>query len=193
MTTEELQSLKVGQIIYSNQGGHPVEIVGIPATIEFGSSYVVKDIPGGKHTEPRWYIKKNFGLTPDKANGKVDTGEKIKVMQAYLDDKAIQIRHTVGASEWIDMEDKEPSWDWNVYVYRVKPTSKIRPYKDAKEFLQAQKEHGQYLKTKGENLFCLPTVIHDSYIATPYNKHSYKNVADYFDWQDGTPCGITEE
>lgn len=56
------------------------------------------------------------------------TKEKIAVMQAYEDGKTIQF-YSYG--EWEDID--VPAWNWASVDYRVKPESKLRPYKDATE------------------------------------------------------------
>lgn len=125
------------------------------------------------------------------------TQEKIDVMQAYLDGKPIQIRNRAVVSEWTDLEVKEPSWNWNTYVYRVKPGSKLRPYKNAEEFLQAQKDHGPYFVWEEFQYHVFPNVIlnygmlfHDEDFRPA--SFTYEQIINYR-WQDGTPCGITEE
>ncbi len=50
------------------------------------------------------------------------TKEKIAVMQAWLDGKSIQVKSIASDEVWYDVE-KEPSWDWLIREYRIKPTS----------------------------------------------------------------------
>ena len=47
----------------------------------------------------------------------MDTKSKIQIMQAWIDGKTIQRNH---GDWWLDMSD-EPSWDWYLYTYRIKP------------------------------------------------------------------------
>ena len=75
------------------------------------------------------------------------TEEKIKVMQAYVDGKQIQtrsnlIKNSLFKSDWVDMSI-EPSWDWVINDYRIKPEPKkptYRPYKDTDEMIADFKE-----------------------------------------------------
>jgi len=51
----------------------------------------------------------------------MDTKEKIKVMQAYLEGKTIQFRlwKEDDFTDW--GSDAEPQWNWGAVEYRVKP------------------------------------------------------------------------
>ena len=66
------------------------------------------------------------------------TEEKIKVMQAFVDGKAVQFRkamHNLN-SEWEDFDSCiEPSWEWGSLDWRIKPQPKIiyvNEYSDGK-------------------------------------------------------------
>jgi len=48
----------------------------------------------------------------------LNTQEQIKVMQAYVDGKAIEVQKGV-CTEWLDAP--QPSWDWWEQTYRIKP------------------------------------------------------------------------
>lgn len=50
----------------------------------------------------------------------MNTWEKIKVMQAYVEGKQIQIKIN---NEWDNIDD--PTWSWSNYSYRIKPEKKI--------------------------------------------------------------------
>ncbi len=49
------------------------------------------------------------------------TADKIRIMQAYVDGKCIQINAAPNGMEpcWCDY--RGPSWDWAVQDYRIKP------------------------------------------------------------------------
>lgn len=119
------------------------------------------------------------------------TKEKIAVMQAYEDGKTIQL-FSKQTMQWVDIE-KEPVWSWIANTYRVKPEPKIRPYKDAVEFLQAQKEHGMYIEIEND-MYILPMSIHECSFICAYGKSpiTFSELVDK-KWQDGTHCGIMEE
>lgn len=71
------------------------------------------------------------------------TKEMIEVMQAYERGEQIEYRmKTIPENnEWVTMT-QEPEWDFTEYDFRIKHKPTYRPYKNAQEFLQAQKEHG---------------------------------------------------
>ena len=73
------------------------------------------------------------------------TKEMIEVMQAYDRGEQIERRDRCGNNWFLS---PVPSWDWVQYDYRVKPKPTYRPYKNAAEFLAAQKEHGINIRLK---------------------------------------------
>lgn len=82
----------------------------------------------------------------------------------------------------------------------IKEKVKYRPYNNIEEFLNAQKEHGPYLKYKeGNKNWFLPDIIDDEGChigVSKWNNHegsiSYSWICYKFKWQDGTSCGIIE-
>lgn len=127
------------------------------------------------------------------------TKEKIEVMQAFLDGKLIEYKLSSDGDIWLSVSD--PHWDWDNCIYRIKPESKFRPYKDGKEFMEALSTHGAWIspknakETKGfvilkfndynvlifTDTLVLETVLYDVLL---------KN---YVWTKDNTPCGIEEE
>lgn len=63
------------------------------------------------------------------------TQEKIEVMQAYESGEQIQIANA-DKNEWRDIED--PSWNWAMYKYRIKP--KGNKFKIGDEFVDFEDE-----------------------------------------------------
>ena len=53
-----------------------------------------------------------------------ETKEAIRVMQAYVDGKEVQVKGLL--SVW--MPAGEPGWNWQLMEYRIKPTAKLRPW-----------------------------------------------------------------
>ena len=51
------------------------------------------------------------------------TIEAIKVMQAYVDGKEVEV---LFAGKW--QTTNIPSWSWSEKTYRIKPTAKLRPW-----------------------------------------------------------------
>lgn len=54
------------------------------------------------------------------------TIEAIKVMQAYVDGKEVEVQRLLAGSCWIP--SGAPCWDWLNGNYRIKPTAKLRPW-----------------------------------------------------------------
>ena len=77
------------------------------------------------------------------------TKDMIEVMQAYERGEQIEIRmKTIPENDEWDTMTQEPEWNWSDFDYRVKPKPTYRPYKNAAEFLAAQKEHGINIRLK---------------------------------------------
>ena len=129
--------------------------------------------------------------------------EMIDVMRAYQEGKQIQI-YDKKHKQWVD---DEPKWNWGLHDYRIKPKPEFRPFKNAEEFLEAQRKHGEGLI----NIFNDEVLkANDIYISINgnaykrgkdtlhgYNLYSIGELKDLFkDYKliDGTPCGkeITE-
>jgi len=54
----------------------------------------------------------------------MNTQEKIKIMQAFVDGKVIQV--TARGGDWVDMSQLDnPGWNWHGCTYRIKPESKV--------------------------------------------------------------------
>ena len=55
-----------------------------------------------------------------------ETKEAIRVMQAYVDGKEVEVQRLLAGSCWIPAG--APCWDWLNGNYRIKPTAKLRPW-----------------------------------------------------------------
>lgn len=65
------------------------------------------------------------------------TKEKIEIMNAFLEGKAIQWKSYW--SDWKDWKGKnlaEPDWAWNAIEYRIKPEEKYIPYENTLEMVK---------------------------------------------------------
>lgn len=127
------------------------------------------------------------------------TKEMIEVMQAYDRGEQIERRDRCGNNWFLS---PVPSWDWVQYDYRIKPKPTYRPYKNAAEFLAAQKEHGMNIRRKGCNYYILPLYITDNIISIQYSRSDgsvvsvdklYIDLLREYTWQDGIPCGVKEQ
>lgn len=129
-----------------------------------------------------------FGMIDIGFMTKEQTTKAIKVMQAYLDGKTIQMRGT--ASEWIDCSGA-PAWDFFRYNYRIKPESTYRPYKNKHEMDAAVNEHGYYVV--GINSKCIGIIINwndNAVEISGYGTMSYIDFLKNKRWLYGSPCGV---
>lgn len=118
-----------------------------------------------------------------------------EVLKAYSEGKPIQARNlnpTLGYSDWRDIGYI------NLYdetmEYRVKSEQKYCPYANAKEFLQAMKEHGPYYRKialKEASLYMHPGSIGSgSFYQLDGRPCDYSRFLREYVWQDGHPGGI---
>ena len=124
----------------------------------------------------------------------IETVERIKVMQAFVDGKAIEERRiSFDHTEWIDSNN--PEWRWDKFDYRIKPESKYRPFKDAEECWKEMQKHQPFgWLSNGELLFNIISIgagitIHNCISNCGY---SFKSAVS-LTFADGTPFGILEE
>ena len=121
-----------------------------------------------------------------------------KVMEAYANGKKIQFLDEY--NKWIDVAN--PSFNWSIYIYRVKPEPKYRPFKNQEECWNEMHKHSNFGWIKGN------TTGEYKQIVRIYNYKSelifnigYNGSADYssemlfnsYTFADGTPFGIKEE
>lgn len=120
------------------------------------------------------------------------TKEKIKVMQAFVDGKAIQIKSVCGANDWTD-QNGEPLWDWYGSIYRIKSETKIRPY-TFKEMKEAVKKHGSWVWQGNDSAFSISFIDNEGVVFNYSDPRPYKELLDEFCWfDDDSPCGVVEE
>lgn len=116
------------------------------------------------------------------------TKEKIEVMQAYMDGKKIECGNDFGMW-WTPVM---PTFDWAHFDYRVKDR-KLVPFETAKEFLEAQIEHGDVIRRKKDgNLF--NSFVSNTGDVILLDKGSaivisIGNMCGKYEFKDGTPCG----
>lgn len=130
------------------------------------------------------------------------TKDMIEVMQAYERGEQIEFRmKTIPENDEWDIMTQEPEWNWSNFDYRIKPKHIYRPYKNAAEFLAAQKEHGMNIKLNGHNYYGLPLYITNILIGIQWPQGdgstvdidvSYGDLLREYTWQDGIPCGVKE-
>ena len=118
-----------------------------------------------------------------------------KVMGAYANGKKIQFLDEY--NNWIDVTN--PTFNWSIYIYRVKPEPKYRPFKNQEECWNEMHKHSNFGWIKGN------TTGEYKQIVRIYNYKSelifnigYNGSADYspeimfssYTFADGSPFGI---
>ena len=132
--------------------------------------------------------------------------ERIKVMQAFVNGKAIEERRiSFDHTEWVD--NNNPEWRWDKFDYRIKPESKYRPFKNAEECWNEMQKHQPFgwLKDKNKDsvlmniqaLFDEMLTITDGVYFRGINLingwHGFEEAVKEYTFADGTPFGIKEE
>lgn len=128
---------------------------------------------------------------------KQESEQLSNVLKAYSEGQTIQAKgkRFYTSNEWHDIAVlRDLELNTLDFEYRIKPEPKLRPYKNAEEFLKAQKEHGMYLQNpKDERQYILPLFIGISSVSfQDKSQPSYEELLIGYTWQDGTPCGISE-
>lgn len=118
-------------------------------------------------------------------------------MLAFAEGKTIEER-IIGNDNWIETDEiyggRNNDYDYRVN-YRVKPTPKYRPFKNAEECWNEMKKHQPFgWISNGELLFNIISIgegitIHNSISNCGY---SFKSAVS-LTFADGTPFGILEE
>lgn len=142
--------------------------------------------------------------TKDKEYNKTRTEKQLKVMQAYVDGKNIQVSRK-NKKEWTDADF--PLWDFIVFDYRVKTEPKYRPYKNTEEMIADYKTR---FKINNPDytmpLIWIQTCIsHNAYLVNAFPKESdhikvsdfciyFERLLEDYTYLDGSPCGkLVEE
>ena len=121
------------------------------------------------------------------------TKEKIEVMQAYERGEQIEVNYLyINKDYWIACGT--PIWDWAKCDYRVKKKVYV-PFDTAEEFLEAQREHGEFIENKesGEKMNAYVDkngiVILSTALNCTYTFESLRTLFGCYKFSDGTPCG----
>lgn len=111
----------------------------------------------------------------------------IEVLNAYLEGKQIQYRHADGRSGWLNVYD--PSWNWDMFNYRVKPEYKYRPLKP--DELHTLK--GKWLINKFNGSVIQPTGFVDDNVVMWGALCTPQHLLEFYLFEDGLPVGIKED
>lgn len=128
---------------------------------------------------------------------KEQTKEAIKVMQAFVDGKAIEYRGKYEGTDWLPVAI--PAWDFHECQYRIKPELHYRPYANADEFFKACRAHGEWIFLARNGVYLKPLKFDESYVlvaahASCVVKWGYDSLVEEAVWAaDGSVCGVKEE
>lgn len=133
--------------------------------------------------------------------------ELLPIMQAFAEGKTIEER-IIGNDNWIETDEiyggRNNDYDYRVN-YRVKPTPKYRPFKNAEECWNEMKKHQPFgwLKDKDSELRNIQALtekmstIADGVYLRGINLtngwHVFEEAVKEYTFADGTPFGIIEE
>ena len=121
-----------------------------------------------------------------------------KVMEAYANGKKIQFLDEY--NNWIDVTN--PTFNWSIYIYRVKPEPMYRPFKNQEECWNEMHKHPNFGWIKGNITGEYKQIVRIyNYNAELIFNIGYNGSADYssetlfnsYTFADGTPFGIKEE
>ena len=116
--------------------------------------------------------------------------EAAKVMEAYVNGKKIQYLND--DNEWIDAPN--PLFDWDNYVYRIKPGLRYRPFETKEECWNEMHKHLDFgwLREK-ESGYLFNTMAVFNSIKIKEGDYDYPLVFKRFEFLDGTPFGVKVE
>lgn len=123
-----------------------------------------------------------------------ETAERIKVLQAFVDGKAIEERRiSFDHTEWVD--NNNPEWRWDKFDYRIKP--EYRPFANAEECWNEMKKHKPFGWIKCKEGYFNIVYVNNFYVGLADNDGSRILLASKNSYQDntfadGTPFGISE-
>ena len=121
--------------------------------------------------------------------------EAAKVMEAYANGKKIQCNYNCQDNEgWVDTDN--PSFNWDKYVYRIKPEPKYRPFKSQEECWQEMLNHQPFgwIKDKEDGHYSMVAMVDDAVIRISGNKDWFiDEIMNNYTFADGEPFGINIE
>ena len=128
-----------------------------------------------------------------------ETRDAVKVMEAYANGKKIQYLND--DNEWIDAPNT--LFDWDNYVYRIKPGLRYRPFETKEECWNEMLKHQPFgfVGSKDSIDYSgICRVFKDekgisriTFTSNPYSDWDMEIAFDRINFADGTPFGIKEE
>ena len=122
-----------------------------------------------------------------------EAAELLPIIQAYAEGKVIQTINTSG--EWVD--NYEPLFNCDPSMYRIKPKSRYRPFKNAEECWQEMQKHQPvgFMKFKDteSGYYMLTGISKGVGVGINDSLFSYDRVFDDYTFADGLPFGVKVE
>ena len=127
------------------------------------------------------------------------TKEEVKtflpIMQAYVEGKQIQRLYHNG---WKDVDKLTTDLYISPELYRIKPESKYRPFKNAEECWTEMQKHQPFGWTKDENVYFSIVAVNNIDVSMANASgdlitQSFGDLVEDITFADGTPFGLFEE
>lgn len=122
-----------------------------------------------------------------------------KVMEAYANGKKIQFLDEY--NKWIDVTN--PSFNWSIYIYRIKPEPKYRPFESLEECWQEMLKHQPFgwlmekvNKKEMVHIGRIYDIPDNAFITLSIDEgHNYSSGHFFrtYTFADGTPFGVKLE
>ena len=119
--------------------------------------------------------------------------EAAKVMEAYANGKKIQCNDNyLGNGEWVTTDN--PSFNWDKYMYRIKPEPKYRPFKTQEECWNEMHKHPDFgWVTDGYYKSTIAVKSNSIVFTISSLEYDFGKAYIHFTFADGAPFGIKEE
>ena len=114
------------------------------------------------------------------------------IVKAYSEGKTIEYLTT--GDEWVELKD--PGFNYNTNMYRIKLDPKYRPFKDAKECFEEMKKHEPFGWVKNKQFgcyMCIGMVDAKGVCFGSTCQYNYQEIFDKYTFIDGTPFGVKED
>lgn len=119
--------------------------------------------------------------------------ELLPIIQAFVEGKTIEFRER-GCTLWT--ESVSPIFNFAIFEYRIKPSLKYRPFKDAEECWQEMQKHQPFgwLKHKTDNVYSFISKIDKDCCYFAVNVYwGFDTLFKTKTFIDGAPFGIKVE
>lgn len=122
-----------------------------------------------------------------------EAAELLPIIKAFCEGKQIQFLF----DEWEDVDEIGlREFLENPELYRIKPETKYRPFKDAEECWQEMQKHHPFgwVKDRNGSKFVIENVDSRGFVEV-YDEGTcnFNDVFEFCTFADGTPYGIKEE